>query len=502
MIYICIPAHNEERTIGVLLWKIRQVLADFPRDYHILVANDGSNDGTAEVLAPYQRVLPLTVFQTHRQRGYASALEQLLREAVRRAEYPKRDVVITLQADFTDDPDCIAAMMKKIEAGADLVCTTTTIPETSSRAHRWGRRLGGYLIGRKKWPEGVSDPLSGFRAYRVIIVKRALEQRGGKRLLTWQGWLANAELLREVAPHSRRNEIVETHTRLDRLQRSSRLALWPALKAMLGFARGAAGPLAELPFEASDHVHDARGRRRRGAEQLREELGLERAPRGRPQGNGRRGRGGEERRRGRAGEERPSRTRERPQPGEPRARGERPPRGERPARGERPPRGERAARGERPERPERPRREKPPRQPPVETALEEMPPPAVIAPESAEAKPAKKKRRRRRRRGGAPGEAGAGSVSESGSVPEAESDSGTESGSASGSENDSEADEGNASAEGGEVRKRRRSRRGRGRRGRRSEGTQAEGAPESVDSVHSEPAAAPANTETESNRGE
>jgi RimJ/RimL family protein N-acetyltransferase len=53
------PAHNEERTAGILLWKIRQVMIDFPRDYHILVLDDGSNDRTAEVLEPYSRVLPL-----------------------------------------------------------------------------------------------------------------------------------------------------------------------------------------------------------------------------------------------------------------------------------------------------------------------------------------------------------------------------------------------------------------------------------------------------------
>ena len=38
MIYICISARNEERTAGVLLWKIRRVMSEFKRDYEAMNA--------------------------------------------------------------------------------------------------------------------------------------------------------------------------------------------------------------------------------------------------------------------------------------------------------------------------------------------------------------------------------------------------------------------------------------------------------------------------------
>jgi len=69
LIYICIPAYNEAATIGVLLWKIRQVMTDFPRDYELLVLDDGSSDETEDVLAPYARVLPLTVLRNRERQG-------------------------------------------------------------------------------------------------------------------------------------------------------------------------------------------------------------------------------------------------------------------------------------------------------------------------------------------------------------------------------------------------------------------------------------------------
>jgi hypothetical protein len=243
VIYICIPAHNEERTIGVVLWKIRQVMANFPRDYQILVANDGSSDKTADVLEPYLRVLPLSVLQLQQRRGYAPALELLLREAVRRAEYPKRDVIVTMQADFTEDPDHLTALLKRIEAGADVVCTNTSLPEKAPRAQRWARRIGRALMGRRRWPAEVTDPLSGFRAYRVHTVRKALEQVGTTHLLTWDGTAANVELLTLVLPHARRTDALEAKVRSDRQQRATRQTFWSVVGSMLRLSSGRAGPL-------------------------------------------------------------------------------------------------------------------------------------------------------------------------------------------------------------------------------------------------------------------
>ena len=47
MIYICIPALNDAPTVGVLLWRIRQVMTEFRRDFHLIVLDDGSDPTTA-----------------------------------------------------------------------------------------------------------------------------------------------------------------------------------------------------------------------------------------------------------------------------------------------------------------------------------------------------------------------------------------------------------------------------------------------------------------------
>ncbi|HUH12412.1 MAG TPA: glycosyltransferase family 2 protein, partial [Longimicrobiales bacterium] len=271
-VYICIPVHDEERTIGPVLWKIRETMAEYGRDYEVLVVDDASTDRTSEVLARYARVLPLTVHRCESRSGYAAALETAVREAVRRSEYPKRDAVVTLQGDFTEDPGFIPELVKRIEGGADVV-TSASAQDTRGAPGglRLARRAFEWLARRRDWPEALANPASGFRAYRVISLRKAIDEAGETPLMDRDGWLADLALLRAVVPHARRLEEADAPTRHGRLQRPSRFDLKASVRQVMGVVgSGTARSAASETWKSVVHAPAERARgngsngRRRG----------------------------------------------------------------------------------------------------------------------------------------------------------------------------------------------------------------------------------------------
>lgn len=235
MIYICIPSHDEAETIGLVLWKIRKVFEEFPREYQILVADDGSSDHTAETLDRYAKVLPLTVFRGKSRRGYSRTVELLLHGALEFSDRTKRDSAVLMHADFTHGPQYLPDFIRRLESGADLVVGEGTVAGEPSRARRLARRWAPLLLRRAVRVAGVSDTVSGFVAFRLMVLRHALTsgvQTAGpssQRPLVTDGWAANAELIGRASRHARRVETVPVIERHDLRTRASRRRPWATL---------------------------------------------------------------------------------------------------------------------------------------------------------------------------------------------------------------------------------------------------------------------------------
>jgi len=236
VVYICIPARDEAETLGVLLWKIRKVMGEFERDYRVMVLDDASSDSTAEVLERYRKVLPLTVIRNEEGVGYGRGMEQLLRQVAEVASYPKRDCAVMLQADFTEDPEDMVSLVKLLEGGADIVAGCMDRKSDAVPRNRWAARLlAPVAMRRVRKRLTVSDPLSGLRAYRVVVLRKALRVRGEDRpLVTSDGWAANVELLGVLTPHARRVAELSFSPRFELQTRPSRFR---AGKTLLALAR-------------------------------------------------------------------------------------------------------------------------------------------------------------------------------------------------------------------------------------------------------------------------
>src|SRR5205085_5975058 len=136
----------------------------------VLVYDDGSTDATAITLEPYHKVMPLTVLGGSRV-GYAAAVDALCREASRRTRYPRRDAVVLMQADFTDQPENLPELIKRFDGGADVVVAERPDDgSTTPKAVRSLRRVAPWVVRPFLGLDGVRDPFATLRLIRVSVV--------------------------------------------------------------------------------------------------------------------------------------------------------------------------------------------------------------------------------------------------------------------------------------------------------------------------------------------
>ena len=198
MIYFCLPAYNEAATVGLSLYKIGEVMKQVHREYELIVLNDGSTDETLHVINSYERILPLRVINFEAKRGFGPSLLSLLKEVVKRSIYPERDIVVTIEADFSQNPSVLPSMVREVEGGADVVIASSFVKGSRMISTPIPFKVLNsmlYILMRNLYGiTGVRDYVSSFRTYRVSLLKRGLEYYNDK-MITLQGRTANTELL-------------------------------------------------------------------------------------------------------------------------------------------------------------------------------------------------------------------------------------------------------------------------------------------------------------------
>lgn len=226
MIYFCLPAYNEAATVGLSLYKIGEVMKHVHREYELIVLNDGSTDETLHVINSYERMLPLNVISAETNQGFGPSVLTLLKEVMNKSMFPERDIIITIEANFSQDPTAVPSMVREIEGGADIVIASSFARGSSMTDTPFLFRILNsalYLMMRNLYAiSGVKDYVSSFRAYRVNLVKRAL-RRFEDGLITLSGRSANTELLLNISCLDPKIVEVPLVFRLDTRKRDSRV---------------------------------------------------------------------------------------------------------------------------------------------------------------------------------------------------------------------------------------------------------------------------------------
>jgi glycosyltransferase involved in cell wall biosynthesis len=166
---VVVPVYDERESLRPLVDELLGVLRGLGRRYEVVLVDDGSGDGSSEVLSDLAaRVPEVVVVRLRRNFGKATALMAGFREA-------RGDAVVTMDADLQDDPAEIPRLLAELEAGADLVSGWK-----ERRRDPAGKRAASRVFnGVTARLSGVSlhDLNCGFKAYRAEVV-RALALTG------------------------------------------------------------------------------------------------------------------------------------------------------------------------------------------------------------------------------------------------------------------------------------------------------------------------------------
>lgn len=200
-VHFVLPAFRESASLRVLVEGITGAMGDARIPYSIHVVDDGSDDGTVESLGDLLVDPRVNVLRNERNEGLGYSVRRGLLAALERAR--PSDVVVTMDADLTQEPLLVVDMLARHDAGADVVIAS----RFRAGAHECGvpiaRRLlsrcARVVIGALMPVRGVSDYTSGFRSYSVSALRHLRDVRGDA-LFTETGFAYVTELLGYLAP--------------------------------------------------------------------------------------------------------------------------------------------------------------------------------------------------------------------------------------------------------------------------------------------------------------
>lgn len=174
---VVLPCHNERENLRPLLAAIHAAVGPLSRSYEVIVTDDGSEDGSWNILEE----LAATDARLRAQRmavrsGQSAALWAGIRAARGR-------VMVTLDADLQNDPADIPKLLDALQA-ADCVCGT----RVAARQHgdNWVRRASSRIanwVRNRLSGETISDAGCCFRAFRRECVTEVKFFRGAHRFL-------------------------------------------------------------------------------------------------------------------------------------------------------------------------------------------------------------------------------------------------------------------------------------------------------------------------------
>jgi len=178
---IIIPAYNEERRIGETLKAILAYMAQQPYSVEVIVVDDGSQDATAEVVAPFCREKSQVQLQQNgRNRGKGFSVRRGFSQA-------RGDYLLFSDADLSTPIEEVEKLLVRLHNSYDIAIGSRALPESCVEVHQpWYREKMGRLFNvmvQALVLRGIRDTQCGFKCFTreatVEIAPRMTRERFG-----------------------------------------------------------------------------------------------------------------------------------------------------------------------------------------------------------------------------------------------------------------------------------------------------------------------------------
>jgi len=162
MLSVVVPTYNEAGSVPKLAERLHAALG--ARDWELVIVDDGSPDGTADIAAALAPRIPTNVVRRAGKAGLASAVIAGFAAA-------RGDILVVMDADLSHPPELVPALLSAIEDGADLAVGSRYVAGGGVEDWPLKRQIVSRvacLMGNALVP--VRDATSGFFALRRSVI--------------------------------------------------------------------------------------------------------------------------------------------------------------------------------------------------------------------------------------------------------------------------------------------------------------------------------------------
>jgi dolichol-phosphate mannosyltransferase len=176
---VVVPMFNESVGAAAFIRATAPLLETFPQAPPLVIVDDGSTDGTGDILDRLARTTPgLTVLHHEHNAGYGAGLVT----GAKYAAAQSCDYVLFMDSDLTNPPDHIQRFVLFMNEGYDVIkgcryCAGGGVVGVPKNAYLISRISN--LIARLLFGFAVADATNGFRAIRTeLFLKMPLREKG------------------------------------------------------------------------------------------------------------------------------------------------------------------------------------------------------------------------------------------------------------------------------------------------------------------------------------